>query len=153
MAGSDLFADIRSYLAKQDKGKDKIEAERRRQKSEESRLVGIIVEFFSHEEILELLRRTDGEITIFSHYSSSLGAAMTGGGPDYEVAVNKEGLIERNRGENPRVYPFPPTVEAWRDGIPYGELFHDSSSGDYRFTPLPELFMSHLEAQARKLLK
>lgn len=144
-----IIKDIRAYLS----SKKTVETKRNQDELRCQRFVKPLVDLFNTKEVQALLKRTQAKVSLFSHYSSSMGAAMTNSPPDYEIVVSSEGLQEKRNGRVDKTIPWPATVTTWSKVIPYDGLFHDSSSGDYRFKPRVASYIKVVEDKLRKLIR
>ncbi|MAG60842.1 hypothetical protein CL619_03580 [archaeon] len=151
----DLKQRIAEYLSqKQGAGyKEKIEEERQ----EALAFAEPIADLFNSCEMQELFAYRPGiEIKLFSHNSSSMGAALSGSKPTYEIIVNKEGLCVRRDGNVDEEYALPTSIDTWIKVLPYNGLFHDSSlggDGDYRFKPNIDDYIQRIERQLERLIQ
>jgi hypothetical protein len=110
-----------------------------------------LVEYFSNSELIEFLQRRRTEIPLIVHYRSSMGAAMTGSPPDYELYICEKGLCVKTDGQVRSNFPLPPVYEAWYRAIPYGGFFHDSSDGeDITWMPSLEKTIERIERSIKK---
>ena len=112
-----------------------------------------IADLFNSKDVRELLNVTKGEVSLFAYYSSSMGAAMTGGLPDYEIVVSSEGLMIKKYGRVSVQFFLPATLEVWERIILYGGLFYDSRSGDHVFSPPVGGYIKRIENKLRQLMK
>jgi len=112
------------------------EARRSKTSEERTRFVQGIVEYFSTPEIIQAIIAKKMELPLFSSYRSSMGAAISGSHPDYELCISPDGLCVKRGGKIAETHPFPPDYKEWYECFPWGVVFHDSSWGeDYHYCP------------------
>ncbi|MBT4446977.1 hypothetical protein HOA92_01415 [archaeon] len=152
--GKDLRTRIGEYLDEHSPGGKIYQKRRSLEQKAAYDFAKPIAELFNSEEMSALLDHRPGlEVQLFSHYTSSMGAAMGGSPPSYEILVDKSGLCVKRDGEVSERHVLPAILDTWVEVVPYGGQFHDSSSGDYEFKPSSEKFMDYITRQMGEYLK
>jgi hypothetical protein len=149
----ELTQRIREYRTRLETEEEAYQRERKEIEEHKGVFIDRLVQFFTTPEIVWLLQNQHRRITLFAHYGSSVGAAMTGGKPSYEITVSGDGLQVLRDGSVEKQYPLPAEPGVWNRAIPYGGLFHDSSVGDYNWKPSVDYFMDGLEKEVARWLE
>lgn len=153
MVSPDLRNQIRTYLDNRRNAEERRQNDERQLYERKAEFVRALTDFFNTPEVIELSQATRAKIPIFTYYQSSVGQGTTRGPPTLEISVILGNLtIERN-GRPQNLWALPVDYKVWEEIVPYGQEFHDSSTGDYTFAPEGDKFLKEMGDSLMRIME